>query len=189
MNQAKHDFDYWPLFCEENIWQLCCHSHFSTRQTFAVFISNETKACTLWRQQSVPKEGLPVIWDYHVVLFACFESHENSDWRVWDLDSDLALGISAQEYLAQTFLPLAPGFEHYAPKFRIVDGEVFKARFCSDRQHMKNSDGSWKSLPPSWPVITCNDGLTLTELLKMDEGCLSLEALTRVFAAKKQTPT
>jgi hypothetical protein len=185
MNPTKQDFDYWPLFCEENVWQLCCHPHFTKHKTFAVFISNEAKTCTLWRQQSASKKGSPVIWDYHVVLFVRFEAHENGHWTVWDLDSDLALGISVEDYLTQTFLPLAPGFGHYAPTFRVVEGELFKARFCSDRQHMKNGDGTWKSQPPLWPVITCEDGLTLTELLKMDEDCLTLEALKHAFAAKK----
>ncbi|MCJ8268777.1 MAG: protein N-terminal glutamine amidohydrolase, partial [Psychrosphaera sp.] len=129
MNPAKQDFNYWPLFCEENVWQLCRHHHFAEHKTFAVFISNETKTCTLWQQQSAPpspssspspspSRGLPVVWDYHVVLFVCSEALyngvHNSKWTVWDLDSDLALGISVEDYLAQTFLPLAPGFGHYA---------------------------------------------------------------------------
>ena len=90
-----------------------------------------------------------MVWDYHVVLFVCSEAlyngFNNGRWTVWDLDSDLALGISVEDYLAQTFLPLAPGFGHYAPKFRIVEGDIFKARFSSNRQHMKNSDGTWKA--------------------------------------------
>ncbi|NQZ08694.1 MAG: hypothetical protein HRT35_16185 [Algicola sp.] len=193
MNPAKQDFDYWPLFCEENVWQLCRHHHFAQHKTFAVFISNETKACTLWLQQSASKQDLPVVWDYHVVLFACSEvlynGINNGRWTVWDLDSDLALGISVEDYLVQTFLPLAPGFGHYAPTFRVVEGEVFKARFSSDRQHMKNSDGTWKSPPPSWPAIIHEEGLALAELIDMKhDECMTLDELKRAFAAKKPPP-
>ena len=55
---------------------------------------------------------------------------------------------------------------------------------------MKNSDGTWKSPPPSWPAIIHEDCLALAELIDMNnEQCLTLDELKRAFAAKKQTPT
>jgi hypothetical protein len=85
------------------------------------------------------------LWDYHVVLL-CAEP-----WEVWDFDSTLGMPCPAIHYLRRTFRREAG--EDLAPRFRVVDADLFAARFASDRSHMRTSNGSYMKDPPPWPPI------------------------------------
>jgi protein N-terminal glutamine amidohydrolase len=88
------------------------------------------------------------VWDYHVLLFA---KHEHDGWCAWDLDTTLGWPVRARDYLERTFPPsLDPTL---APRFRVLAAADYRARFGSDRRHMRSSDGGWLQPPPPWPAI------------------------------------
>lgn len=185
MKTQPQDYDYWPLFCEENIWRLCQRADFAERERQIVFISNPHKTCALWQQRQQRAAGngnRPVVWDYHVVLFVLFEQ-----WTVWDLDSVLPLGEPLVSYLSQTFPAVTqqPQYAPYQPRFRVIDAQVFVPSFSSDRSHMRNTDGSWIAEPPLWPSIIQQGQLILRDLTKMQgdgaDDSLSLAQLRAQF--------
>jgi protein N-terminal glutamine amidohydrolase len=141
---------YQPYYCEENVWHLAGESALAGLEPAALFISNAERSVALWEQRAGrPADGL-VIWDYHVVLLA---RAEPGDWKVWDLDTRLGLPVTVDEWLGRTFRPLPAGLTGYAPRFRIVEGEAYRAEFSSDRAHMRSDDGAWTQPPPPWPPI------------------------------------
>lgn len=91
---------------------------------------------------------MPVVWDYHVVLLM--------DGMVYDLDTRLDFPTPLERWLDATFPMEVPPV--YRPRFRIVDGDRFLARFESDRSHMKSEDG-WAAPPPPWPPISKGSNL------------------------------
>ncbi|KAF7322859.1 Nt-Gln-amidase domain-containing protein [Mycena chlorophos] len=121
---------YTPFYCEENIWHLCSAflQHKTALQTWAVFVSNESKTVALWQQ----KLGEPVVvWDYHVV--AIVQNHDAKKW-VYDYDTRLPFPSPLEEYIAETFRRDIP--PAYKSLFRIVPGQEFVDFFASDRSHM-----------------------------------------------------
>ena len=124
-----------------------------------VWVSSRLRICPLWCQRSATGVGEPVWWDYHVFLLA---REENADWKVWDLDSTLALPVNSSEYFSQTFNPLMLP----EPVFRVMNASYYRATFSSDRSHMKNTDGSWQDAPPDWPAIS-NEDSTFADMLDM----------------------
>ncbi|KAF3909099.1 hypothetical protein ABW21_db0205007 [Orbilia brochopaga] len=90
--------------------------------------------------------------------------------HVYDFDSTISgFPCSFGEYYSKTFSP-PPGSqdsnsmeimmmtqalkqEKFRRYFRLVPASVYLDYFCSERGHMKNDDGSWKMVPPPWPVI------------------------------------
>nr|GAT43997.1 predicted protein [Mycena chlorophos] len=135
---------YTPFYCEENIWHLCSAflQHQTALQTWAVFVSNESKTVALWQQ----KLGEPlVVWDYHVV--AIVQNHDAKKW-VYDYDTRLPFPSPLEEYIAETFRrDIPPAYKRYCSNartnltfyrslFRIVPGQEFVDFFASDRSHM-----------------------------------------------------
>lgn len=137
---------YQPFYCEENVWWLARdEARFGGRLRWGVFICNATRQCALWAQR-LARPGRPVLWDYHVVLAV-----GGATCDVWDLDSRLGAPVPLSTWLAATFLPLAPGSEHLAPRFRVVEAGELVARFSSDRSHMRDARGAFLQPPPPWP--------------------------------------
>jgi len=87
-----------------------------------------------------PAEGIPALWDYHVVLVLRSLSNENERTSlIYDFDTTLGLPYDAKDYLEQTFPYIADpsGLDaRYHSLFRIVPGDVFITDFASDRSHM-----------------------------------------------------
>ena len=108
-----------------------------------LIISNEVKECLFYHHQS-----FPVAWDYHIIMLIF-----KSDWSVCDLDSSLRFPCPLGLYLSETFQDIHPGSES-GPKFLVLEGSDFLARFSSDRSHMIKKDGTWMAPPPEWPMIT-----------------------------------
>ena len=156
---------YAAFYCEENIWQLCGEPSFASVERRVVFISNVNSTCALWQQRATTSPGLPVIWDYHVIMIA----RREKNWVVWDLDTMLPLPCPLEDYLSQTFLPLRPEHQPFAPRFRVLDGACYLGGFSSDRLHMQDNK-VWQKPPPPWPAIRSADAPSFLRWTRMQPG-------------------
>ena len=137
---------YAPYWCEENVWHLCADARVSAAQAEVAIVTNAERHVALFHQRASPRADGLVVWDYHVLLFAC-----TNGWQAWDLDTTLGWPVSAIEYIERTFPPsLDPTL---APRFRVLGAADYRVRFGSDRRHMRAHDGTWLQPPPPWPAI------------------------------------
>jgi protein N-terminal glutamine amidohydrolase len=173
-------YKYCAKYCEENVWHLCQQPQFGRTGNRVLIISNIHKACELWHQRAALRSGLPVVWDYHVVLLSQAEA-----WFVWDLDSTLGLPVLATHYLDKTFPTLGPESAKYSPKFRIISAAEYVEDFSSDRSHMRDKEGKWLAPPPPWPLILAGGSLTLTKLIDFRPStppeCVTLTRMHQVL--------
>ena len=173
---------YTAYYCEENIWHLCREPMFAGLPCRVVIISNPGRCCAVWQQRAAPHRDLPICWDYHVVL-AVFREPV---WELWDMDTLLGMPAPAREWLSRSFLPLRQEYAMLAPRFRVLDRVAYVAGFSSDRSHMRDTDGSWRRPPPSWPTIEVAGRpsfLGWTEMAAHDPDCLDLDELRALFTA------
>lgn len=140
---------YTPYFCEENVWQLLVHPPLVEREAYAVIISNAERQVALWSQRAATIPGTPVVWDYHVVVIAPGEE----GFEVWDPDCVEGCPLPFLRWREVTFDVARETPEDLAPLFRVVDGREYRARLCSDREHMRASDGGFVHEPPPWDPI------------------------------------
>lgn len=144
---------YCPFYCEENLWHLAADPRVGEGRRRILLISNAERTVALWQQRAgAEAQERLVVWDYHVVL-ACAR-------QIWDLDTTLGAPVPAGAYLSETFRG-AP--ERFAPRFRVMDADVYRDAFASDRRHMRAADGGFHKPPPPWPPI--GEGHTLETLL------------------------
>lgn len=139
---------YQSCFCEENVWHLAGDVDVADKRRLVVFVSNPARTCAVWAQRAAPARDAPVVWDYHVVLFV-----DDGGWRAWDLDSHVPLGAPLATWVDASFPPGIDVQDALAPLFRVVDADVFRREFASDRSHMKDARGRWRKPPPPWPPI------------------------------------
>ncbi|XP_057684520.1 protein N-terminal glutamine amidohydrolase isoform X2 [Corythoichthys intestinalis] len=166
---AQEECQYSSCYCEENVWKLC---DFVRREgsaplpeVFAVFISNDNRTVPLWEQKSACGERA-VVWDYHVLLLHARPCREAA---VYDLDSALPFPCGLKEYAARGFRPDDALESRYRRKLRAVPADVFLSKFASDRSHMKNADGSWRTPPPPYPPISVADcSMNLDDFICME---------------------
>lgn len=145
----REDQDYAACYCEENVYRLAGHPALAGYARHVAFVSNHGRSCAMWAQQLAAQDGLPVVWDYHVILFV------QAGLRRWvyDLDSTVDFPVEARAYLEASF-PFADRLpEVYAPRFRVVEAGRLFAVFSSDRSHMRDDDGTFRAPPPVWPAI------------------------------------
>ena len=135
---------YQPFYCEENVWHLARHEALVDRERFVAFVSNERRGVPLWCQRASPDPEMPVLWDYHVILFV-----EDDGWRVFDLDTTLPFGVDVRRYLVETFRLVR---EPFAPRFRLIDPDDFAKSLATDRSHMLDGE-TYRAPPPPWDVI------------------------------------
>ena len=45
-------------------------------------------------------------------------------------------------------------------RYRLVRWDQFRQRFASTREHMRDGNGEWLALPPSWPCFVAAGVLT-----------------------------
>ena len=151
------EFAYTPCYCEENVYLLlktlsggmglgdpsgqgqgCEPGDYRV-----VFVTNGQRGCAFLEQKAVPP-GLPIVWDYHVILL----SGRGEAALIRDLDTRLDLPCAATEYLDRTF---PRGVEEsFRPLFRLIPADRYLGGFSSDRRHMRRLDGSWLQDPPPW---------------------------------------
>ncbi|XP_038666242.1 protein N-terminal glutamine amidohydrolase [Scyliorhinus canicula] len=150
---AKEDCVYTNCYCEENVWKLCEYIK-NRRQNpleewYTVFISNDQKMVPIWSQQS-GSDNQPVIWDYHVILL-----HDcgGQDCEIYDLDTTLPFPCPCDTYVKEAFRSedlIRPAFRR---KMRVIRADLYLKTFASDRSHMKDANGMWRTTPPPYPCI------------------------------------
>ncbi|XP_057784714.1 protein N-terminal glutamine amidohydrolase [Salvia miltiorrhiza] len=156
-------FQHTPYYCEENIYFLCKKlsedgiAKPDGSDLFVVFISNEKNQIPLWHQRASHRADGVILWDYHVI---CVQSRKETSLPhlVWDLDSSLPFPSPLATYVAETVRPSFQLFSEFQRVFRIVHAPIFLKSFASDRRHMKDPSGNWTATPPSYEVITAEDG-------------------------------
>lgn len=138
MKLHRNHFQYWPFYCEENIWHLCQEDSLLPCERRVVFISNKNRCVAMQNQRA----GSLVYWDYHVVLL-----FRDTSWKVADLDTLLSFPCPVEEYLSNSFVPGEPSI------FRVVDADHYINSFASDRRHMLDQNGKYLQPPPLWNEI------------------------------------
>jgi hypothetical protein len=154
----SHGFDYAAYYCEENIFRLAGDPRVRPGRRFAVLMTNEARRCAVWAQKIAPGPSEPVLWDYHAILIVTGES---GSW-VYDLDARLPIPSRFDPYFEAALARSELIPSEYRPRFRVIDADLYRSAFSSDRSHMRNDDGSYKQPPPGWPVIASSDAAAFT---------------------------
>jgi len=145
----RSDFQYTPLFCEENIWKLIESLYINplAKPIDVIFILNSNETIALFGQQK-SKSSQPVIWDYHVILTAYFED----EIVVFDFDSRCDFPIRLSEYFALSFPEKITLHPTYQPLLKAISANKYFKYFYSDRQHMTGIIN--KNEFPQYEIIT-----------------------------------
>ncbi|MEM8893950.1 MAG: hypothetical protein AAGC88_05175 [Bacteroidota bacterium] len=159
------DLKYTANFCEENIWHLCQHPELSDFDKQVVFISSLSRNTPLQYQKSA-QNGLPVWWDYHVILM----TSKNSKHLIYDFDTTLPFPSKASEYLSKTFQDVTGMKSQDYPLFKIIRATEYVEQFHSDRLHMIDQSGNWIFEPPQWPAIKSGGSLSLSTLMDFSDA-------------------
>jgi len=175
------DAGAWPRYCEENVWRLCGALPEGASRAYATIISNASQSVAMWSQRAEPRPGLPIIWDYHAVLFARFAD----GWRVIDSECTLAPPLPAAHWLDACFRPLAREYAAFAPRFRLVKAETYRRELRTDRSHMLDRLG-WRSPPPPWPCI--GHGTNLAQFVDMQSPFLGEVLDLETLRARVRSP-
>jgi len=154
---------YCPLFCEENVWQLCDALAGHGVEALAIVVSNLARCVAVFHQRAARAPGSYVAWDYHVVLAV----RDAGEWQIVDADTTLPGPCPAADYLAASFPDLPESASAYRPRFRVVEAAAYHDTLASDRRHMRGTDGGWLSEPPPWPLI--GSGHNLDRFIDMDD--------------------
>jgi hypothetical protein len=156
--------EYWPYYCEENIWHACAAPVSKGEDASAVFVSNPTRSVAMWQQQAAPP-GRPIVWDYHVVLLLGTQGRS----EIVDPDCRRGPRLPAKDWIDASFPPLPARQSSLAPLFRLVPAAVYRRELCSDRSHMRTAD-DWSQPPPPWPAI--GEGMNLMRFVDMETDFL-----------------
>lgn len=151
---------YQACYCEENVWHLCEDPRVPAGPKAALVISNVSRMVAFFCHRGAP-EGLPMVWDYHVVLAV----RHAGRWHVWDLDSELGVHVPLLHWTAESF---AGGPEELAPRFRVIAASRYRAELVSDRSHMRGPGGAWSAPPPPWPAIGTGPSNLFERFVDMD---------------------
>lgn len=143
---------YHPYYCEENIWHLAGKTPFLSREAVVVIAIG----AAMWHQRAAARPELPIVWDYHVFLFARLDAP--SPWQCWDLDTALPLPCDVATYLRLSFRS-----HLHAGVFRVMSAADYRLHLASDRSHMRDQRGHYRQPPPPWPPI--GSGHTLPQLI------------------------
>jgi len=154
--------NYWPRYCEENVWHLCGDLPEEAGEALVAIISNPRRQVAIRRQRAARSANGEIVWDYHVILLA----KTAAGWLAYDADSLLPSPTPADRYLREAFLDLPESQAHYRPSFRLIEADEYRSVLCSDRSHMRFADGTWHSPPPPWPCI--GEGTNLMRLVDME---------------------
>ncbi len=142
--------DYFPGYCEENIHRLLGGPDFLDRPACALIVSNRDRRVAVFRQKS--PGGGPVVWDYHVVAVA----RSGYAIVVYDFDTVLPFPAPFAEYMETSFPADVP--RSLAPLFRRIPAPEYRSILVSDRSHMRDAHGQWRTPPPSWPAPGAGSG-------------------------------
>jgi len=132
-NFNRNSYTYTPLFCEENIWKLIKSFYTSKLATpiDVLFIINPSNTVAVF-EQSLSVDGQPMIWDYHVVLSACFKQQT----VIFDFDSRCDFPAEINQYFAATFPENRPVSNKFQALLKAIPANLYLQGFSSDRKHM-----------------------------------------------------
>lgn len=159
---ARANCRYTACFCEENVWWLArdlVDLGVSIQSLSVVFFTNPTRSVLLLNQRAAPA-GMPLIWDYHVVLRA-FGSMGD---QVFDLDSRLPFPARTGDYLGESFPKQSALAKDYRAWARSIPASSFLTRFQSDRSHMHGILDP--SEFPEYPPISASSSANAIDLRK-----------------------
>lgn len=169
---------YTPCYCEENIYKFIEDYSDEFFELYAVFISNPHQRCVIWHQRLREEPAInPVCWDYHVIAIG----KKNSQSLVFDFDTTLPFPCPLQEYVSKCFRPSDPEISQWWLQFAELNGHFFRpiigldflSSFSSDRSHMIDDNGDWKSDPPKYdPIFKPDKGNNLMEFLDFNNSTL-----------------
>ncbi|MDJ0738438.1 MAG: hypothetical protein QNJ91_01900 [Gammaproteobacteria bacterium] len=161
MMDIKHaDCRYTRYFCEENIWHLAgagIAQGTPPRELEVLYFINTSQSVLLLEQRAAPP-GMPVVWDYHVVLRARDAQHD----RIFDLDTRLAFPQATDGYLRATFPAQQALPAGLRAQVRSIPAAAYLARFRSDRSHMVGHLPA--SAFPDYPCLTPAPGVAAIDL-------------------------
>ena len=147
----RENFAYQAGYCEENIWHLCQQNHL--QNSYVVFIFSKGDAFPMLNQRASGDPGLPIFWDYHVVLLVMNQNNQNNqNNQIVDFDTTLEFMTDMDSYFSGSFVNEIFLSGQDIPLFRLVPTDEFVRSFSSDRRHMKTATG-WLATPPCWPII------------------------------------
>lgn len=132
----------------------------SDNSDYVVLVSSRSRRTSVYLQR-LTLEGIPILWDYHVVLY------DAERQLVFDFDSRLPFPCDAAEYMARTFRRTPHLSAEMVPLLRGVATPAFVADFYSDRSHMRDAAGRYVQPPPPWPPPTTGT-VALSEYLAFD---------------------
>lgn len=178
---AEHSFVPVPSYCEENVWMFLSaraaarNGVPASDESFAVFVSNAERSVPFMHQKN-PGDGPVTFWDYHVVALA----RDGGKSFVTDFNCDLGESVDASLWLDASFGSFAYPKE-FLPSFKVIDCADYRARFSSDRSHMRNPDGSFSAPPPRWPCIGA--GMNLDRFIDMKDRTFGIVMSLKEFSS------
>ena len=118
-----------PCYCEENVWRLAyrkLHEQRQQTQNLAsvntnykvVFVSNPEARVPMFEQLAGEESWKPVLWDYHVLLFASTTTKSKEETFVLDIDSHLPCPCPFDEYVVKVWPHPDQWIEKALPCFR-----------------------------------------------------------------------
>ncbi|UZR93651.1 hypothetical protein [Chondrinema litorale] len=152
---------YQEFYCEENIWHLCQQKELQNLNSKVIFLLPLYQYIAVW-QSRLAKKNMPILWDYHVILFV---EEENSIWHVYDFDTVLPFKSKAEDYFNVSFSEWYPDF---LPFVKLIDRKEYVSHFHSDRSHMVDEFGNWEAPPPEWQTIINEEGVPLADILNLE---------------------
>lgn len=165
----KEDLIYTSCYCEENVWKLLHKIPAEYKKdSYAVFISNDSKTVPIWYQSKSDSISEPVVWDYHVIAI-----HKSSmESFVYDMDTILEFPTSFKKYYEKALPILKNISKKYHRFYRVVAAKYYLENFASDRSHMIDKQtGKYQAEPPKYDCIKCeNSNNNLHEFTTMNES-------------------
>jgi hypothetical protein len=176
---ARGDCDYTALFCEENVARLLALPALAGLRAWTLLISNPAQSVALLEQRAGQGADGLVIWDYHVLALVDSSGRDDgtafgrdrgpggeAGLLAFDLDTRLGFPLPAMAWL-EASCPRRAAAPHEA-RFRLVPSTEYLAGLASDRSHMREADGSWKSPPPPWEAYGRGRANNLMEWIDME---------------------
>lgn len=164
----RQNYIYTSGFCEENIWwliQSLSAEGLDIDRMSVLFFSNTEKSILVGNQLAV-ESGVPMLWDYHVVLQVKIGAIR---W-IFDFDTRLAFPEKFIIYCEKTFPQQAVIPEQYRTWMRTIPAQFYLKYFCSDRSHMQGRISADRF--PDYPVIQPAEGdrrILLSEFWNMQK--------------------
>jgi hypothetical protein len=168
----RSECSYASCYCEENAVLLAHRLRDLPGETCVAFISNSIKCVPVWHQAAASSPQDAVWWDYHVIVL---HRQPEDPWFVYDLDTLLSWPCLATKYVDDAFRPGAITATH-VQWLRVIGAEECISRFSSDRGHMRNADGSFKMVPPTYAPLQGPAARTSHELTSFLDFSLAIPA-------------